>query len=65
MGLTKATYSLINGAALNVLDFGADPTGTDDSLAAIQDAIDSAGDNVQIYFPSGTYKVTEIGRAHV
>ena len=58
MGLTKATYSLINGAALNVLDFGADPTGTDDSLAAIQDAIDSAGDNVQIYFPSGTYKVT-------
>lgn len=42
MALTKATYSMINGAPVNVLDFGADPTGLTDSTSAIQAAIDFA-----------------------
>jgi hypothetical protein len=56
---------MIQGAAINVLDYGADPTGVSDSLAAIQSAInagkvyaenDTTGK--QIYFPAGKYKVT-------
>ena len=39
MSLTKVTYSMISGAPVNVLDFGADPTGLTDSSAAIQAAI--------------------------
>lgn len=70
MSLTKATYSLIEGAPVNVLDFGADPTGATDSTAAIQAAFDSIGTitagqfqeispkgNV-IFFPEGRYLVT-------
>jgi len=52
MALTKVTYSMIDGAPNNVLDYGADPTGAADSTTAIQNAID-AGDSV--YFPAGTY----------
>jgi hypothetical protein len=44
---------LITGAATNVLDFGADPTGTEDSYAAIQAALNSSN---FIYVPPGTYK---------
>lgn len=43
MALTKASYSMITGAVVNVLDYGADPTGTVDSTAAIQAALDYAG----------------------
>jgi len=42
MSLTKASYSMITGAPVNVLDYGADPTGTNDSTAAIQAAINYA-----------------------
>ena len=42
MSLTKVTYSMISGANVNVLDFGADPTGVADSTTAIQQAINSA-----------------------
>jgi hypothetical protein len=59
MSLTKATYSMINGATVNVLDFGADPTGVSDSTTAIRDAIAaalSAGSrSTEVYFPAGTY----------
>jgi hypothetical protein len=56
MSLTKVSYSMVAGAPVNVLDFGADPTGVTDSTAAIQTAFDT-GKNV--YFPSyGTYKTT-------
>lgn len=41
MTLTKATYSMIQGAVANVLDFGADPTGGSDSTAAVLAAIAS------------------------
>lgn len=54
MALTKVTNSMIEGAMINVLDFGADPTGVADSAAAIQLAVNQTG---TIYFPEGTYKI--------
>lgn len=55
MALTKVSYSMIAGAAINVLDYGADPSGVADSTAAIQLAFDQRG---KIYLPTGTYKIT-------
>jgi hypothetical protein len=55
MALTKVTYSMINGAPVNVLDYGADPTGVSNSTAAINAAI-ATGQSV--YFPRGTYLTT-------
>lgn len=61
MSLTKATYSMIAGAAINVLDYGADPSGVADSSDAIQAAVDAAGNNALIvrgvFFPKGTYRI--------
>lgn len=54
MSLTKATYSLIDGAPVNILDYGADPTGLTDSSAAIQAAV-NAGKS--IFIPAGTFLV--------
>ena len=51
----------ITGPVFNALDHGADPTGTDDSTAAIQAAIDaaeSAGGGV-VYLPEGEYRVSK------
>jgi hypothetical protein len=45
---------MIQGAASNVLDFGADPTGVASSLAAFNAAMLIGG---TIYVPSGTYKL--------
>ena len=39
MSLTKATYSMVEGAPANVLDFGADPTGVVDSTDAFNAAL--------------------------
>ena len=58
MSLTKATYSMINGATLNVLDYGADDTGSADSSPAFQAAVDalpSTGGTITV--PIGTYKL--------
>ena len=54
MSLTKATYSMIQGACLNVLDFGATGDGTTDDTAAIQAAVTAAQEN-SLYIPEGTY----------
>lgn len=43
MALTKASYSMVTGAVVNVLDYGADPTGVADSTSAIQAALTYAG----------------------
>lgn len=56
MSLTKATYSMIDGAAVNVLDFGAVGDGVANDTAAIQAAISSGART--IWFPAGTYLVT-------
>lgn len=59
MSLTKATYSMIEGAEFNVLDYGAIGNGIADDRAACQAAIDAAtaagGGNV--VFPSGIYRL--------
>lgn len=55
MSLTRVSYSMIQGAWLNVLDFGAVGDGVADDTAAIQAALDAAGD---VWFPLGTYKIT-------
>lgn len=55
MSLTKASYSMINGAPVNVLDYGADPTGATSSQAAFVAAL-ATGKSV--YVPAGTYLVT-------
>ena len=53
MSITKVSYSMIEGACKNVLDFGADPTGVNDSSSAIQAALNLAG---RVYIPQGAYK---------
>lgn len=55
MSLTKVTYSMIYGAPVNVLDFGADPTGVSFSSAAFQAAINAAAGR-PVLIPQGTYK---------
>lgn len=60
MSLTKATYSMIDGAPINVLDYGADPTGVADSSTAIQNAINACGNNGSVFIPDGTYKAENI-----
>lgn len=52
MSLTKATFSMIDGAVANVLDFDADPTGNIDCLSAFQAA---AATGKAIFAPKGTY----------
>ena len=62
MALTKVTYSMIDGAVANVLDYGADPTGVADSRAACQAAITAlqAAGGGTVFFPSGTYLLTPV-----
>lgn len=54
MTLTKVSYSMIDGATVNVLDFGADPSGVSDSTAAFQAAV--ATQKI-ITVPYGTYRI--------
>lgn len=63
MTLTKATFSMIDGAPLNVLDFGAVGDGIADDTVAIQAAINAgAGQTVGtargVYFPAGDYYIS-------
>jgi hypothetical protein len=59
MSLTKASYSMVSGAPVNILDFGADPTGVSDSAAAIQAALIAAANagGKQVFCPAGKYRV--------
>lgn len=58
MSLTKVSYSMIQGAPVNVIDFGADSTGVTNSATQIQAALTYAATlgNATVVFPSGTYK---------
>ena len=54
MSLTKVTYSMIQGAPANVLDYGADSSGVANSTAAFDLAIATGK---RVYVPTGTYLV--------
>lgn len=41
MPLTKVSYSMITGAVVNLIDYGADPTGIADSSSALQAALNT------------------------
>lgn len=56
MALTKAHNRMIAGSKVNVLDYGADPTGVSDSATAFQAAI-NANLGATIMVPAGTYKI--------
>lgn len=66
MSLTKASYSMITGAPVNVFDFMtptqiADVQGNtyaENVTAPVQAALDSGA--VSLYFPQGTYKVSTL-----
>lgn len=61
MSLTKASYSIITGAPINVLDYGVDSTGATDSTYGLQLAItDACASKKTLYIPSGTYKYTTL-----
>lgn len=57
--LTKASYSMITGAPVNVLDYGATGDGTTDDTSALQSAINAA-QGKQLFWPkpSVSYKIT-------
>lgn len=58
MSLTKVSYSMINGAPVNVMDFGADATGNTDSTAAIQAACNAlTNDSILVFPEGGTIKI--------
>jgi hypothetical protein len=56
MSLTKVSYSMITGAPVNVLDYGAVGDGVADDTAAIQLALNAAAGR-ELMFPAGTYLV--------
>jgi hypothetical protein len=67
MSLTKATYSLIDGAPVNVLDYGAVGDGVANDTVAIQAAIDyveSIGGGI-VFFPIGEYRCNVILKSGV
>jgi len=63
MSLTKATYSMVNGAPFNIVDYGAlESASGATNTAAIQaaiDAADAAGGGV-VYVPYGIYPVATV-----
>lgn len=59
MALTKATFSMIEGASINVLDYGVTGNGITDDTTAIQAAVNAGvAQNKAVYFPNGAYLIT-------
>ena len=59
MSLTKVSYSMITGAPVNVMDFGAVGDGVTNDTVAIQAALNIAGRKT-VYFPAGTYLINSL-----
>lgn len=58
MALTKVSYSMIEGAVANVMDFGAVGNGIANDTVAVQMAIDSlAATGGTVFFPTGEYRI--------
>lgn len=58
MGLTKVSYSMIEGAVVNVLDYGAVGDGTTESATAFNNAIATLSSGGVLYIPAGQYKIS-------
>lgn len=58
MSLTKVSYSMIQGAFLNVLDYGAVGDNVVDCTTAFQAAIDACPDGGTVFIPVGKFKLT-------
>ena len=60
MSLTKVSFSMIQGAVYNILDYGAVGNDSTDCTTAIQAAIDAAfaAGGGTVCIPTGTYKIT-------
>lgn len=60
MSLTKTTYSMIDGAHINVHDYGAVGNNIVDDTIAIQAAMNAAmAVGKKVFFPAGEYKITD------
>ena len=58
MALTKVNNRMIDGAVLNVVDYGAVGDGTADDTVAINAALSAVTSGDAVYFPPGNYKIT-------
>lgn len=62
MALTKASFSMIANAPINLLDYGAVGNGIVDDTVTIQAAVTAAraqgGESRKLYWPRGTYLIT-------
>lgn len=58
MMLTKVSYSLITGAPINALDYGADATGATNSATAIQAALNTGAP--EVFLPAGSYLLNSV-----
>lgn len=56
MALTKVTYSMIDGAVVNVLDYGAVGDDATSNTAALQAALDALTSGGTMYVPEGIYR---------
>jgi hypothetical protein len=57
MSLTKASFSMITGAQVNVLDYGAVGNGIANDTSAVQAALNTGK---SVYFPEGVYLVDQL-----